>query len=59
MGRQNLSEGKRYLELGTTFPLWGRLRGYIQLSSGYGESLIDYNHSQNRIGLGVAITDVF
>lgn len=59
LGRQNFSEGHGYLELGSTFPLWGRLRGYLQLSTGYGESLIDYNHSQNRIGLGIAITDLF
>ncbi len=56
--RQNFATHKGAAELGVTFPLWGRLRGYLQVFSGYGESLIDYNHNQNRIGLGIALTDI-
>jgi len=57
-GRENFSTHKGGIELGTTFPLWGKLRGYIQYTAGYGESLIDYNHSQQRLGIGIALTNV-
>lgn len=42
-------------ELEWSFPLQGRLHGYAQFFSGYGESLIDYNTRQNRLGLGFAL----
>lgn len=58
MTRQNFATSKGSVELGLSFPLWGRLRGYGTLFSGYGESLIDYNHSQTRFGLGIALTDL-
>ncbi len=56
-GRQNFTKHKGGGELGFTFPLWGKLRGYLQYNAGYGESLIDYNHSQQRIGIGFALTN--
>jgi len=58
-GRRNFSENKGGMELGMTFPLTGKLKGYVQYNQGYGESLIDYNHYQKRIGIGVAITELF
>ncbi len=57
-GRENFKEHHGSIELGLTFPLWGKLRGFLQYSNGYGESLIDYDHSQQRIGIGIALTDV-
>jgi len=56
--RQNFATHKGALELGFTFPLWGKLRGYAQYFNGYGESLIDYNHNQQRFGIGIALTDI-
>jgi phospholipase A1 len=58
MLRQNFSEGNGAVELGMSFPIYGRLNGYIQYFNGYGESLIDYNHNVERIGLGILLTDL-
>ncbi|NMH59102.1 phospholipase A [Alteromonas sp. MYP5] len=57
-GRQNQHTHKGALEMGLTFPLWGKLRGYATGFTGYGESLIDYNYKQTRIGFGVSLNNV-
>lgn len=56
MGRQNFKTSRGAFEAGFIFPLSGRLRGYATLFNGYGESLIDYDVSQTRFGLGIALT---
>ncbi|MER2490582.1 phospholipase A [Catenovulum sediminis] len=56
--RHNINTHKGAFEIGFTFPIWGRLRGYLQYFNGYGESLIDYNNAQQRLGLGIALTDL-
>jgi phospholipase A1 len=57
--RGNLSQGKGAVQLTWMSPkLLGPLRAYVQGFSGYGESLIDYNWSQNTIGFGVALNDM-
>ncbi len=59
MARQNFSTNNGALQLDVTYPLWGRLLGYAQYFNGYGESLIDYDHRQQKIGLGIALTNYF
>jgi phospholipase A1/A2 len=56
--RNNFATHKGALELGFSFPIYGRLRGYMQYFDGYGESLIDYNHRNQRIGIGILLTDI-
>lgn len=47
------------LKLQWTHPIWADrpdgLRWYVQLFSGYGETMLDYNHRQNSIGLGFTL----
>ncbi len=59
MLRNNLrSDNKGALEMGYSFPI-GRtkLKGYLKYFNGYGESLIDYNHHIQSIGVGFLISD--
>jgi phospholipase A1 len=58
MGRGNLSTGKGAAQFSwTSRPILGPMRAYVQLFSGYGESMIDYDWNQTTIGLGVALND--
>ncbi len=43
--------------LSWSFPLTTYVKGYVQVFSGYGQSLIEYNHRTNSFGLGVALND--
>lgn len=58
MGRYNVSTNKGYMELGATFKLYGNFKGYVQYVEGYGENLLDYDHYQRRIGVGIVISDI-
>lgn len=56
--RNNLrSENRGAFEVGYSYPLTGKIKGYLQLFEGYGESLIDYDHRVTRAGVGILLAD--
>jgi len=61
MFRNALESGFRRgaIEVDWNFPLpfTKKLRGYVQGFSGYGQSLIEYNHYTNAVGIGIALSD--
>ena len=57
--RGNPSTGKGAITVGMTFPFFAKFRAFVQYFSGYGDSLIDYDHYQQRLGVGVALTNLF
>lgn len=49
------SDNKGSIELNITYPINSRYDVLLQYFNGYGDSLIDYNRHQQRIGLGVQL----
>jgi phospholipase A1 len=60
MGRGNLSKGKGAAQASlVSQPLIGTMRGYLQVFSGYGETMMDYNWNQTVVGIGITINPLF
>jgi phospholipase A1 len=66
MLRDNLELGRNRgaVQVEWSFPLFrpdwstpAQVAGYVQYFLGYGESLLDYDHRVNRIGVGIAIAE--
>jgi phospholipase A1 len=58
LARHSLRSGSRSrgsLQVDYAFPITSYLKAYAQVFSGYGASLIDYNHRQTRIGIGISL----
>ncbi|MBE0492770.1 MAG: phospholipase A [Thiomicrospira sp.] len=57
MVRNNFDADDNYgaVELNYSYRLHRNLQGYVQWFYGYGESMIDYNHLNNSIGIGVKL----
>ena len=53
----DFDDNRGAMQFELSFPLIEHLNGYVQYFLGYGETLIDYNHYANRIGVGVMIKD--
>lgn len=59
MGRGNPNTGKGTAELTWMSPrLLGPLRAYVRGSTGYGDTMLDYNWNQSAIGIGLALNDL-
>jgi len=44
-------------DLTWSFPITSYLNGYVDIFSGYGQSLIEYNHRTNSAGVGIALSN--
>jgi phospholipase A1/A2 len=55
--RQDHGRGYAQLDLATGRILGTAARLHFHLTSGYGESLIDYNHKQRTVGVGLSFGD--
>ncbi len=57
--RNNIESGfsKGAVTASWSFPIYGKIKGYVQVFSGYGNSLLEYNEYTNTIGLGISISD--
>jgi phospholipase A1/A2 len=57
MNNLRSDDNKTSVEFGYSFPMGDTVKGFVQYYNGYGESLIDYNHRIQRIGIGIMLND--
>lgn len=55
--RYNTKTDKGAAQIDYVYPLSNNVNGYLQLFHGYGESIIDYNHKNTAIGVGIMLND--
>jgi phospholipase A1 len=60
IGSHNLnfnSKARGNASFSWSYPVRNNLKGYLLISHGYGESLIDYNNLQTTVGVGVSLIE--
>ena len=57
MIRGNPSTQKGAVELEFIHQLDNNVNVYLQVFHGYGESIIDYNHKDTAVGMGIMLND--